>query len=100
MKPYGQTLGDKTVDCLRLCALRLGTAPRRAMEDALAQKYSWKAIVATIERHGDLFEWGVSASSAWLTEEGNSALADVDPSHESMRGRYGLLEFDEEAPPV
>jgi len=87
MKPYGQTLGEKTIDCLRLCALPM--LEREAMLQQLDEKWGLKAIYTTISNHGRLFDYGVSCRSAWLTEEGNSALADVDTAHEYMRGRYG-----------
>ena len=91
MKSYGKTLGMKTVDCLRLCALPM--KEREAMLTQLEKKWGLKAIYTTISNHGSLFDWGVSCRCAWLTENGNSALADVDPAHESMRGRYGLQDL-------
>lgn len=90
MTPYGLTLGEKTKDCLRLCALPI--LERAAMLERLEVKWGLKAIYTTIAKHGGLFDWGTSVRSAWLTEEGNSALADIDPAHEPMRGRYGLRE--------
>lgn len=90
MKSYGLTLGEKTKDCLRLCALPI--LERDEMRHRLEQKWGLKAIYTTITNHGHLFDWGASARCAWLTEEGNSALADIDPAHEPMRGLYGLRE--------
>lgn len=88
MKPYGTTLGQKTIDCLRLCALPI--ASRKDMLEDLDHKYGLKAVYTTISNHGHLFDWGVSVRGAWLTNAGNSALADIDPAHEPMRGQYGL----------
>lgn len=88
MKPYGKTLSEKTVDCLRFCALP--DDQRQEALDLLERKWGAKAIYTTIINHGHLFDWGTSCRWAWLTEDGNSALADIDPTHEPMRGRYGL----------
>lgn len=76
MKPYGKTLSEKTVDCLRLCALPIKA--RTEMLVTLDKKWSLKVIYATIYNHGHLFEWGVSHRWAWLTDEGKAALADID----------------------
>lgn len=94
MKPYGLTLGEKTVDCLRLCALPHDQ--RAEVLEKLDEKWGLKAIYTTISNHGGLFDWGTSCRGAWLTEEGNSALADVDSAHEPMRGKYGLQQTIEE----
>lgn len=72
MNPYGK----KTLDCLELCAWPIGSAERQAKEQALYQAYSEKAVEACIRNHSDLFEWGVSARTAWLTEKGKAAIAD------------------------
>ena len=66
--------GQKTLDCLRLCALPIGSDERKALEAELCLRYSAKALTTTIVNHGDLFEWGVSAVYAWLTEKGKNAL--------------------------
>lgn len=98
MKPFGLTLGEKTIDCLRLCALPI--KDRAALLARLDAKWGLKAVYATIKNHGSLFEWGVSSRHAWLTAKGNSALADIDLSHEPMRGKYGLRQIHEMEPLV
>lgn len=75
MKSYGKTLSEKTVDCMCLCALPI--MGRAEMLARLEQKWSLKAVYATIENHGRLFEWGTSSRHAWLTPEGELALMEA-----------------------
>lgn len=63
------------MDCLCLCALPING--RAAMLESLDRKWSLKAVHATIENHGHLFEWGVSSRWAWLTQEGEQALMEA-----------------------